>query len=245
MANLPNSIEEAIAQAKEATQQALQDSRTRLQVQLVFPEIALQAQSIAQQFIPLFKQMGIQPKVLFRDTGSAALARRDWGDVPFQIDDVGSTRTPVERKVQPEDEAFLFVSPTAIEVAQVEKICYLAGDRPCVLLNPQMEDIYVVGIGYAARQLRDRFLNTIDSCYYLRPFEGAAVLRSYPSLWQVWLETADEYQLIAEETQRPTGDALDRILAQATNTNTSGSAQQPKKPGFRTNLRRFLNALNR
>lgn len=245
MAELPNTLEEAIAQAKEATIAALNDGRTKLQVELVFPEIALQAQSIAQQFIPIFEELGIQPKVFFPDTGAAALARRDWGDFSFKIDDVGTSRTPVERKIEPDDEAFLLVAPTAVEVAQVEKMSNLAGNRPFVLLNPQLEDIYVVGIGYAARQLRDRFLSTIESCYYLRPLNGAALLRSYPSLWQVWLEIDHDYQLIAEEPQRPVGEALDQILAKATNPGFTGETPPPKKPGFLTNLQRFLNALNR
>ncbi|HAA30054.1 MAG TPA: DUF1995 domain-containing protein [Cyanobacteria bacterium UBA8553] len=245
MAELPKTLEEAIAQAKEATQAALNDGRTRLQIELVFPEIALQAQSIASQFIPLFEQYGSGLRVLFPDTGAAALARRDWGEVPYKVDDIGSSRSPVEKKIQPEDEAFLLVAPSAVEVAQVESLCNLAGERPCVLLNPQLEDLYIVGIGYAARQVRDRFLKTIESCYYLRPLDRAAILRSYPSLWQVWLETDDDYQLIAEEPQRPVGDDLDQIIAKATGTNVTDETAPPKKPGFLTNLQRFLNALSR
>jgi hypothetical protein len=245
MAELPKTLEDAIAQAKEATKAALEDGRTRMQVELIFPEIALQAQSIAEQFLPVFEELGVQPKVLFPDTGSAALARRNWGTIPFKVDDLGTSRTAVEEKIQPEDEAFLLVAPSAVEVAQVEKMSNLAGDRPFVLLNPQLEDIYVVGIGYTARQVRDRFIKTIESCYYLRPLDGAAILRAYPSLWQVWLETDDEYQLIAEEPQRPVGDALDQILAQATGTDTSSETPPSKKPGFLANLQRFLNALSR
>ncbi|NEO47551.1 MAG: DUF1995 family protein, partial [Moorea sp. SIO4A3] len=52
MSELPLSLEDAIAQAKQATKAALDDGQTRVQVELVFPEIALQAQSIAQEFIP-------------------------------------------------------------------------------------------------------------------------------------------------------------------------------------------------
>jgi hypothetical protein len=244
MATLPNTLEDAIAQAALATKTALNDGRTRLQVDLVFPEIALQSQSIAQQFIPIFDELGIVPKVLFADTGAAALARRDWGAVGFKIDDVGTSRSLMEEKIQPEDEAFLLVAPSSVEVAQVEKLSNLAGDRPFILLNPQLEDVSGVGIGYAARQLRERFLATIESCYYLRPLDGAAILRSYPSLWQVWLETDDGYQIIAEESQRPVGDALDLILAKATNNDTR-ETPAPQKPGFLTNLQRFLNALTR
>jgi hypothetical protein len=244
MSELPKTLEEAIAQSREATIAALNNGSTKLQVQLVFPEIALQAQSIALQFLPIFEQLGVQPKVFFPDTGAAALARRDWGTVPFKIDDVGSSRSIIENKIQSDDEAFLLVSPSAVEVAQVEKLSNLAGDRPFILLNPQMEDISIVGIGYAARQLRDRFLSTIETCYYVRPLDQAAVFRSYPSLWQVWLETDGEYKLIAEEAERPAGDTLDRILAKATGTDTSGNTVQPKKTGLLTNLQRFLNALS-
>lgn len=249
MAELPKTLEEAITQAKEATQSALNDGRTRLQVELVFPEIALQAQSIAQQFIPLFEEYGSGLKVLFPDTGAAALARRDWGEVPFKISDIGTSRSPIENKIQAEDQAFLLVAPSAVEVAQVEALCNLAGDRPCVLLNPQLEDIYTVGIGMAARKLRERLLSTIEPCYYLRPIEPAAILRSYPGLWQVWLEIDDEYQLIAEEPQRPAGDALDQILAKAMGSSETGEGETTpslvKKPGLLTNLQRFLNALSR
>lgn len=243
MAQFPNSLEEAIAQSREATLAALEAGCTRLSVNLQFTE--LKQMPVALQFLPVFEQLSIQPKILFADTGAAALARRDWTDISFQIDDVGTSRTPVEKKILPEDEAFLLVAPSAVEVAQVEKMANLAGDRPFILLNPQLEDVSIIGIGYAARQLRDRFLGTIESCYYLRPLQGAAVLRSYPSLWQVWLETNDEYQLIAEVPQRPAGEELDRILAEATSTGTTDEAVAPKKPGFLTNLQRFLNALSR
>ncbi|HEY9598001.1 MAG TPA: DUF1995 family protein [Cyanophyceae cyanobacterium] len=251
MAELPNSLEEAIAQAKEATQAALNDGYTRLQVELVFPEIALQAQSIAMQFTPLFEQYGSGLKIFFPDAGAAALARRDWGEVPFKVSDIGTSRSPVDSRIQPEDEAFLIISPSAVEVAQVEKLCNLAGDRPCVLVNPQLEDLYIVGIGYAARQVRDRFLQTITSCYYLRPLEGAALMHSYPGLWQVWLETESEgnYKLIAEEPQKPVGETLDKILLKATTPSDASDTIQalsaPRKPGFLTNLQRFLNALSR
>ncbi len=247
MAELPKTLEEAITQAKEATQAALNDGRTRLQVELVFPEIALQAQSITQQFIPLFEQYGSKLNVLFPDTGAAALARRDWGEVPFRISDLGTSRSPIERKIQPEDEAFLVVSPTSVEVPQVEKLFNLAGDRPCVLLNPRLEDLKVVGIGYAARQVRERLLSTIESCYYLEPIEQVAIMRSYPELWQVWLEVDEEYQLITEQPQKPTGDALEQIFANVTgSSDTEETTSSPiKKPGFLTNLQRFLNALSR
>ncbi len=71
---------------------------------------------------------------------------------------------------------FLLVEPSAVEIAQVEQLCQAAGSRPVVLLAPRLEDAATVGIGYAARQLRERFIKTLESCYYIRPLEGAALM---------------------------------------------------------------------
>lgn len=249
MSQFPQSIEEAIAQAKTATTAALNDGYQRVQIELVIPEIALEAQNLTKQFTPLFESYGAGLKVLFPDTGAAALARRDWGEIPFKITDIGTSRSPVERKINDDDQIFLVVSPSSVEVNQVEKLCNLAGDRPVVLLIPQLEDVSIVGIGYAARQLRERFISTLYSCYYFRPLDGAAVLRCHPSLWQVWREKAEnEYELIAEDTQKPMGEALETILTKATQPNSdndgSNNVPQTKKSGLFGNLQKFLRALS-
>ncbi|NJR66647.1 MAG: DUF1995 family protein, partial [Leptolyngbyaceae cyanobacterium CRU_2_3] len=111
-----------------------------------------------------------------------------------------------------------------------------------VLLNPKLEDVAIIGIGYAGRQLRERFLNLFESCYYLRPIEGAAVLRAYPGAWEVWLEKSGEYELIAEEQQRPSGEVLDRILLNATGAEASPTLS-PRR-GLLSSLQQFLRALN-
>lgn len=242
MSKVPATLEEAISQAKDATQAALNDGYNRLQVELVVPEIALQAQAIALEFIPLFEEYESGLRVIFPDTGAAALARRDWGETVFRISDLGSSRTSVERKIAAEDKAFLLVCPSSVEVEQVEKLCNVAQDRPVVLLVPQLENVSIVGIGYAARQLRERFISTLQSCYYYKPLEGAAVLRSYPSSWQVWLEKEGDYELIAEEPQKPMGDTLEIILASAGGTSEEGT--QAQKPGLLASLQQFLKALS-
>lgn len=249
MTQLPKSIEEAVEQAKQATQAALDDGYKLLQVELVFPEIELQAQAIAQQFIPAIEESQTVLKVFFPDAGAAALARRDWGEIPFKVSDLGSSRSPIETRVQEDDGRFLVVSPAAVEVEQVEKLSQLAGDRAVILLNPRLEDVAIIGIGYAARALRERFISKIESCYYLRPLEGdAALYRCYPSLWEVWQEIDGEYQIIAQEQTKPVGDQLDQILAGTTSSqgdSTESARPQPKKQGFLAGLQSFLNALSR
>ncbi len=242
---LPKTLSEAIEQGKEATKTALEVGCTRLQVELVYPEIALQAQAIAAEFAHYLTEYTLGLKVMFADTGAAALARRDWGEVPFQVTDLGSRLTNVDTKINDADKIFLIVCPAAVEVSKIEELCKLAGYRPVILLLPQLEDVSIVGIGYAARQLRDRFLSTLESCYYIRPIESGVLFRSYPQLWQVWLEKGEEWKLIAEEREKPVGDDLDFIIARATrgSQEEEGIPQRPKR-GIFGNLGRLFKALN-
>ncbi|MFN6461761.1 MAG: DUF1995 family protein [Nostoc sp. DedVER02] len=243
MSELPNSLEDAIAQSRVAVQAALADGCTRLQVEFLFPE--LKFMPVAEQFLPVFTDYDSRLKIFFADAGAAALARRNWADAPFQIVDIGTGRTAsLETKIQPEDEIFLFIAPTSVEVPQVEKLCEVIGDRPVVFLNPRLEDSGTVGIGYAARQIRLRLINTIESCYYLRPIDDqSALYRSYPGQWEVWLETGGEYQRIAELPTKPSGDELDLIFLKGQPQTTTDTAPA-KKPNVFKSLQRFLKALS-
>jgi len=236
MTQLPQDLDSAIAQAIDATQAALDAGYTRLQVELLFPE--LNPMPIAEQFLPLFADLGDRCKALFTDAGAAALAQRDWNDATCIL------RSMFEPKgqLQPEDEAILLIAPSAVEVAKVEEICEAAGDRPVVMLLPKLEDLATVGLGYAGRQLRERFLNSLEACYSIKPLEGAAIFRCYPSSWQIWQETEPgNYQLLTEMARRPTADDLNQIfMDEAAET---PSAPPPKK-GFLSGLQGFLKALS-
>lgn len=236
MPELPDNLDQAVEQAKAATQAALADGLTRLQVELAFPELRIMP--IAQNFLTAFEDRGESFRIFFPDAGSAALARRDWGEKPYPIRGIGELKA----EIQPHESLFLFVEPSSVEVLQVEELCQQAGERPVVLLAPRMEDVATIGIGYAARQLRDRFISKFESCYYLRPLDGAALLRCYPEPWQVWQEKGDRYELIAEEAQKPSSEQLDQLLY-GTSTDAETSAKSPRQ-GFFGGLRQFLRALN-
>ncbi|MEL7071352.1 MAG: DUF1995 family protein [Cyanobacteria bacterium J06581_3] len=242
---IPTDLPTATEQAKTATQAALEAGIIRLQVEMAIPE--LKHQPIAEQFLSLFD--GQQFKVLFPDAGAAALARRDWNDPAFTIRGLGELLTPVE----PDDDLFLVVNPSSVEVDAVESLCNQATDRPVVLLNPALEDVAVVGIGYAARQLRDRFLSQIETCYYLRPIDGGAIYRCYPGPWQIWKETApDQYELVQDLVTRPSGEDIERILysdssnnpEQPTDSDSAKSPSPTRKKGLLSELQNFLRALS-
>ncbi|MDJ0531211.1 MAG: DUF1995 family protein [Xenococcaceae cyanobacterium MO_207.B15] len=247
MNQFPQSLQEAIEQAKTATKNAIADGYTRVQVELVIPEIPLQAQALAKEFADFFEEYDSGIKVMFPDTGAAMLAKRDWGEIPFQVTDMGSRFTPIETQVADNDEIFILACPSSVEVERVEKLCQVAGDRPVILLIPQLEDVAIVGIGYAARQLRERFISTLYSSYYIRPLESASILRTHPSPWQIWLEKEEGYELAIELASKPMGEELDRLLLKLTNPEAEGSSNnspQRKKSGILGNLQKFLKALS-
>lgn len=238
MSTLPQSLDEAIAQARTATQAALDDGLTRLQVELAFSELKIMP--LAEQFVQEFEPLGSAFRVFFSDAGAAALARRDWGEKPFPIRGIGELKA----EIQPDEQLFLFIEPSSVEVNQVETLCNQATERPVVFLNPRLEDVATLGIGYAGRQLRDRFLNTLESCYHLRPLQGGALYRCYPGPWQVWIEQDGEYKLAVEQTQRPTGEQIDAIFMKASDQAPPEAPVMAPRRGFFSNLKGFLRALN-
>ncbi len=247
---IPSSLSEATTQAQRAVQAALKDGYQRLQIEMAIPEI--KHQPIAEQFLEMFA--GQQFKVFFPDAGAAALARRDWQNPDFVIRGLGELIDPVD----PDDDLYIIVNPSSVEVATVESLCNQAVNQSVILLNPQLEDIAVVGIGYAARQLRERFLSQIESCYYLRPLDNAAVYRCYPGPWQIWRETTPgEYEWVSDVASRPSGEDIDRILDDASSPQGSefkdDAANSPsasdsklgkRKKGIFSELQQFLRALS-
>ena len=249
MNTFPETLDAAVEQAKEATQAALNDGYKLIQVELVVPEIALQSEALALEFANLFTATYSGIKVMFPDTGAAALAKRNWGEQLFQVTDMGSRFTSIETQMSPEDEIFIVACPSSVEVERAEMLSNLAGDRPVIFLIPQLEDVAIVGIGLAARQLRDRFIKNIYTCYYLRPIADGAILRCHPSPWQVWLENDSaelNYELATELSTKPMGEDLDRLMMQLTSPKgeNSNATQQQKKPSLLGNLQKFLKALS-
>jgi len=239
MTEFPDSLEAAIGQACSATQAGLAAGYTRLSIEMLIPE--LKPMEPDSQYLSVFEDLGPHLKVFFTDAGTAALARREWADRPYticSIDVAGSRQTSgVDELVAPDDQAFVFVAPTSVEVYLAEKICQAAGDRPVVLFYPRLEDVGTVGIGYAARELRRRFLSQFEPCYYLRSLNLANLLRNYPAPWQVWLEQNGTQTLIGETHLKPDTETLDRILRQAM------GQPEAKSRGLFSTLQALLKAL--
>lgn len=235
--SLPDSLDGAVCQAQEATKAALKDGHNRLQIEIILPDLNIMA--VARQYLDLFTDQGEHLKVFFADAGAAALARRDWGETAFSIRGVSELLEPV----QAADQAVVIIAPTPVEVTDIEKMCLTAGDRPFILLNPKLQDVAIVGIGYAGRQLRERFLNTLEPCYYLRPLaENTVLFRAYPAPWQIWRsDPTEQFQCLAEFDHRPSGEEIERCLIGQ----TPGQFSEGGTTSFWSRLNRFLRALSR
>jgi hypothetical protein len=240
---VPRSLEAAIVQAKAATRAAIEAGVPRILVEICIPELKIMP--VAEQFYPLFEEMGFQFKLYFPDAGAAALAKRDWGNPDFSIRGINEAKG----RLEPDDDAFLIIEPSSVEVNDVEEFCNEATGKFVVMLNPKLEDIATIGIGYAGRQLRERFLSTLESCYYLQPLEGVTIVRAFPGLWQVWGETeGDTYELMGEFPQKPSGETLANLFnaeAEAAGDDAAAAPKaRPKKAGFLSELQNFLRALS-
>jgi hypothetical protein len=241
MIKLPDTLEDSTEQAIAATMNAINAGCMRVQIDMRFPELAQLpiALAFAQAFTEKYGQTW---QALFADAGTAALAKRDWAesDILRNISMRGVNEG--RAAARPESQAFLLISPTSVEVDGIEKLLPLIGDRPFVMLNPKLENSEV-GLGLAARRMRDRFLSVFEISYYIQPVDGGAVWRCYPQLWQVWQEKnvggnpdqSPKMELIHEGTERPVGDDLNRIMGKATG----------KKPSLIGQMQQFLNALSR
>lgn len=228
---VPTSLDDVIAQAKLATQAALDAGINRIQIEILLPD--LQMMPLAWNYLELFQELGANLKVFFADAGAAALARRDWQNPIFPVRGINELLEPIQES----DQAFVCITPSPVEVGYVEQMCTVAGKRPFILLNPKLQDVAIVGIGYAGRQLRERFLNTLETAYYLRPLDDTtALLRAYPGDWEIWREVNGDYQLLGATPTKPSGEQIDKILY-------GEQAEVPGRGGFLASMQRFLKAL--
>ncbi len=229
MTGLPSSIEDMTARAIAATAAALDAGNTRVIVDLRLPE--LKPLPVAREFARLFgDRYGEAWQALFADAGAAALAKQEWEGLSVSMRGVNEGRAAISS----EDRAFLLVAPTSVELDRVEKLLELAGDRPFVMVNPRLENAEV-GLGLAARRMRERFLSRFEVVFFFQLLPEGAILREFPHLWEVWRETEGEVEKIAEGHARPVGDDLDRLFAKAAG----------KRPPLLAAMQRFINALGR
>lgn len=162
------------------------------------------------------KWKGPVARVYFPDEGSAALARRDWTNVPACVD--FSSCGGIQVQDVSKDALAFFFCPKASESASVEEIlakCEASENmRMTVFVNPKLVDMGVTGFGMAGRLLRERLIDPLVHTYYLRTLPWGALTRRWPEAFSVYQEDADQaggYRLIKMMDRLPSNPEVEDI----------------------------------
>ncbi|GJD10839.1 Deubiquitination-protection protein dph1 [Galdieria sulphuraria] len=175
--------------------------------------------------------------LLFPDEGSAAFARKDWNISKCSFLSFGS----YSGKDSSQD-WLIMICPSAVDVEAMEQIVnrespFLSKDaRPIILINPKLVDMGATGLGFNARQLRQQFLSTFESIYFLRVYTWGVVVRQYPFRWSVWLDTANSdenssseeapYRLLRTFENKPNDDTIQEIFLKSVQKKTFGTQRK-------------------
>ncbi|MGK7907336.1 MAG: DUF1995 family protein [Synechococcus sp.] len=209
---LPDDFAGALAQALQAAQAALAAGYKRLQVEILAPD--LKPDALAYPFHQLFEPpFGFA----FADAGAAALAQYRWEQPDWTICSISEAQ-----RLEP-TLPLIFPMPTLVEIEAVERLCNLRNsnvssdkskDIPTLAINPQLQDTGTAGVGLSGRRLRERFISTLEPCYFLQSLGNGALFRMFPHPWTVWELSEDgQYQLIETLESKPSGEQLAQIFA--------------------------------
>ena len=157
--------------------------------------------------------------LFFPDAGAAALARREW-----KLDDPDEALVPPNvrlaafprDKLEAGDAAVFALCPRAPEADACERLVEACADtmRPVALLNPELVDMGTTGYGMAGRMFKERLLDKLAPCYYLRTLDWGALARTYPKRFTVWQEDADEddgYRFLRNFDNQPNSEQLEDL----------------------------------
>ena len=210
--DLPDDLAGAQSQALEAAQAALAAGYKRLQVEILAPD--LKPEVIAYPFSQLFEPpFGF----VFADAGAAALAQHRWEQPDWTVCGIR------EAGRLESDLPLVFAMPTLVEIEAVETLCNRRNsnvsadkskDHPVLVINPQLQDTGTAGVGLSGRKLRERFISTLEPCYFLQSLGEGALFRVFPHPWTVW-QLSDEgtYEVIATLDSKPSGEKLAQLFA--------------------------------
>ena len=205
---LPADLAAAEAQARDALLAALgADVNGRWTVEWRFEGLRLLplALRLARQLVVA----GREPRLVFADAGSAALAKRDGPDLAERCADFNSLLR--EQGQETSQGLLLAVAPSPAEYGDFERLCQQHRGA-VVTLNGRLEDA-AVGIGSVARQRRRGFVAQWQAAYCLQPLAEGVLRRSYPEQWQLYREDVDGFRLANQFERRPDGEQIAEALA--------------------------------
>ena len=88
------------------------------------------------------------------------------------------------------------------------------------------------GYGMAGRLFKERFVDALEPCYYLRTLEWGALARTYPRPYSVWRQCGlDEdveggYAFVKNFFSQPNDGRLEELFDEVYGTNTGGPTDE-------------------
>lgn len=161
--------------------------------------------------------------LFFPDAGAAAGARNDWKmDNPDEAEVPPNVRVAAfpRDKLEKGDKAVFALCPRAPERDACEELVNMCADtmRPIALLNPYLVDMGTTGFGMAGRLFKERLVDKLEPCYYLRTLEWGALARTYPRPYTVWRQTGTEesveggYAFVKNYNSPPNDEILEELF---------------------------------
>ena len=136
----------------------------------------------------------------------------DEGEVPPNV----RVKAFPRDRLDADDRAVFALCPRAPERDAVEELVNTCEEtlRPVALLNPYLVDMGTTGYGMAGRLFKERFVDALEPCYYLRTLEWGALARTYPQRYTVWQEDStvpDGYRFLRNFDRQPNSEELEDL----------------------------------
>jgi len=250
---LPDSFEDSISIAVDASSEALLDGNTRLVIEFdtsagdeTYNLLSRSLKVVQPMLSPLADALAPLPDVedealaaeppprvqlLFPDEGTAAYVRQNWGtDLPARTVLMSMPRAQLADGV----EVLVFVAPQATEVPAVQRLLQQVAERApqtvVLLINPKLVDMQSTGYGLVGRELRTMVADQFAVPFALKSYPEGALYRVYPEGWTIWAEQPNAdggYELAYKSARRPSGEQIDEYLYVALDDAESGSGGSP------------------
>ena len=200
---LPSDLFEAESNILFSLEKSLEESQSiRLSINLNFE--GLRILPIALRLAKSLNDLKISSYLVFSDAGTAALAKRE---APYLIDQIFSFNQLLETsKILDPDILLVCVSPQYFDYKDFEALCNKHVGK-IAMLNGKLEEPSV-GIGTVARDRRKGLLSIWDNIFWLEPLKDGALMRAYPSNWNLYKSFNSEYYYLDSFETKPDNEQI-------------------------------------
>ncbi len=150
------------------------------------------------------KNDGYELMIAWPDAGSAALAKRESGELSSHCLALKDLSLGIDPELN--NRLLLVIGPQPTDYEMIESVCN-GWQGPVVLINGKLEDAGV-GIGSVARGRRQGFLSIWKSAFHLEPLSEGALLQTEQDLWNLFKAHPDGYRFLCAMPSKPDAETI-------------------------------------